>query len=45
MVLIFTVAHINICFKWLLIVSHLLCTKTKKNVVVNSRKTAVNIGF
>ena len=45
MVLTFTVARINICVKWLLIVSYMSCTQAEKHVAVNSKKTDVHIGF
>ena len=38
MVLTFTVAPINICVKWLLIVLYLSCIQAKKHVAVNSKK-------
>ena len=44
MVLTFAMAHINICVKWLLIVSYLQYTQVKKHVAVDSKNTAVNIG-
>ena len=45
MVLAFTMTHVNIFLKWLLIVSYLSCAKAKKHVAVNSKKTAVYIVF
>ena len=45
MVLTFTVAHINICVKWLLILSYLSYTQAKKHVEENIKKTAVYIVF
>ena len=45
MVLTFAVAHINICVKWMLIVSYVVCTQKNIHVAVNSTKTAVRTGF
>ena len=45
MVSTFAVAHINICVKWMLIVSYVARTEKKFHVAANSTKTAVRTGF
>ena len=43
LVLTLTVEHINICVRWLLIVSYLSCTQVKKHVTVSNRNTKLHI--
>ena len=43
--LILTEANVNICYRWLLMVSYLSCSQDKKACGCEPQKTAINIEF